>query len=74
MKVDFADSKRRRLYVVAAAAFTGSCLPEIINAGLAASPGGGDDLSAERPQRCEIWRHPVAKKSIAEALFYFYFF
>lgn len=31
-KVDFADSKRRRLYVAAAAAFTGSCLPEIIHA------------------------------------------
>lgn len=31
VKVDFADSKRRRLDVVAAAAFTGSCLPEINN-------------------------------------------
>lgn len=44
MKVDFADSKRRRLDV-AAAAFTGSCLSEIINAGLA-SLEGRDDLGA----------------------------
>lgn len=45
VNVDFADSKRRRLDVVAAAAFTGSCLPEIINAGLASLEGAG------RPQR-----------------------